>query len=167
TSSYNSKNFDNEYDPGHWAGGTFAYYFEGTVYRALSDGEGRIDYTSLQSYTISPAIGGYGRQRNTNDMVSDMPGTATDLDTQLRGYTASPGIIYCSTSWLIIQVSSLQIPENLLLFLPLVVFIPAIFKKGFNSEGLNLGILDSVIPRRKHRRKRIYYSNFIEEIDDG
>jgi hypothetical protein len=159
--------FDNEFDDDNFLGGTFTYYFESTMYCTtgctatadLFDGSATITNSNITTTNETP------KRVRSSSALSGLPTSATDLDTRLQATTGDT--TNANTSWLIIQVSNLQIPENLLLFLPLVVFIPAIFRKGFNSESLNLGVLDSVVPRRKHRRKRIYYSGFIEEIDDG
>ena len=162
--TYTSQYFDNEFNKANFVGGNFAAYFETTIktsnasnayYAQLDTPLGEVTGTDIN----------YKLKRNVTDIWSSLPGSATNIDVQLRNN--STYITSSSNAWLIIQVSNLQIPENLLLFLPLVIFIPAIFRKGFNSESLNLGILDSVVPRRRYRRKRIYYSNFIEEIDDG
>lgn len=44
-----------------------------------------------------------------------------------------------SNSWLIIQVSSLQVPENLLLFVPLALFLPAAIKR-FRLKAIRTGL---------------------------
>ena len=56
-----------------------------------------------------------------------MPASDTVIDTQLHSNSSTESASFTS-SWLIIEVSNLQVPENLLLFLPLVLFFPAIVK---------------------------------------
>jgi hypothetical protein len=61
-----------------------------------------------------------------------------------------------SNSWLIIQVSSLAVPENLIYFLPFIVFLPRIFgKRGFNFGFLinPIRTVDAQVDKYKRRNR--------------
>lgn len=88
-----------------------------------------------------------------------MPTAARNMDTQLKYSVASGNATFASSSWLIIQVSSLQVPENLWLLLPLALFIPKLLGKQSNSKlELNCDFLSGALsqltsykPRRSKR----------------
>ena len=131
--SLTAKQFYNEFDDDNFVGGTFNYYYEATMYCTtgctgttdLYNGTSTITNSSVNTTSETPTWIPLTVNRTA---LSSMPTTATNLDTRLQA--TSGDTTYANTSWLIIQVSGLQVPENLLIFLPLVLFIPIIINRS-------------------------------------
>jgi len=150
--SLTAKDFDNEFDDDNFVGGTFAYYYEATMYCTtgctgtsdLYNGTSTITNSSINDTSETPI------RKRSSSALSSMPTTATNLDTRLQA--TSGDTTYANTSWLIIQVSGLQVPENLLLFLPFVLFIPKILAKGtFKFPNFNPV---SFLPKQEDFKRR-------------
>ncbi|HZX50165.1 MAG TPA: hypothetical protein VFE94_03410, partial [Candidatus Paceibacterota bacterium] len=119
SASYVLQDFDNEYNPSNWAGGTFAYLFEATLHGSVNP-----DTAAAQLYNVSDSEaiddtagggdvesevtttnGSYERKRSLDlSGNSDWPSAAKTLDTQLNN---SGGTTSTASSWLIIQVTGL------------------------------------------------------------
>lgn len=125
SSTYVPQGFLNQYNPSDWAAGTFTYMFGGV----LSSAVGGATYAQLYNGTDNTAVtnsevsAGSGVNLVASSSLT-MPIAAKDMDTQIMYSGSHTGRVY--GSWLIIDVSSLQTPENLLPFLPLALFIPAL-----------------------------------------
>ncbi|KKQ94586.1 MAG: Fibronectin, type III domain protein [Candidatus Levybacteria bacterium GW2011_GWA1_39_11] len=86
-------------------------------------------YSSLVDRSPSPVSTtstSYGRQRTASGLT--MPTFAVELDTQIKNSAASGNTTSVSGSTLIIQISNLQIPENIVWILPVAIFFPAIIR---------------------------------------
>ena len=151
--SLTAKQFYNEFDDDNFVGGTFTYYYEATMYCTtgctgttdLYNGTSTITNSSITTTSETPT-----RVRSGSDLSSGMPTTATNLDTRLQA--TSGDTTYANSSWLIIQVSGLQVPENLLLFLPFVLFLPKILAKGtFRFPNFNPV---SFLPKQEDFKRR-------------
>jgi hypothetical protein len=127
-STYTSQNFSNQFDPDNFYGGSFVYLYEATLKTSAGTG-----YSQLYDQTAGSAISGsevsttstsYSRQRSSS---LTMPASAANMDTQIKN--SSTNTTSVSNSWLIIQVSGLQVPENVWLLIPIVIFIPVIIKR--------------------------------------
>ena len=130
-STYTDQDFLNQFDPDNFAAGTFTYYFESTI---KTSNAASTAYAQLWNDTDSSAITGsevtttstsYARSRS-GDITANMPSAVKNMDNQLKNQATDT--TSAASSWLIIQVSSLQIPENLLFALPFVVFMPYVLK---------------------------------------
>jgi hypothetical protein len=128
-STYTDQDFLNQFDPDNFDAGTFTYYFESTIKTSGGTGYAQLwndtDGSAVTSSEVTTTSTSYERQRSS-DISSDMPSTAKTMDTQLKGTASTTAS--ASTSWLIIQVSSLQIPEGILYAIPVMVFFPAIVR---------------------------------------
>jgi hypothetical protein len=113
-SAYNR--FNPEYDTTQtsFAGGTFNYYFEGTLKASAGTGYASLYNSSLSSVVsnteISTSATTYTRVR-TNDITNDMPsvlstGVAPIYDIQIKASTSNTASV--SNSWLLIKVSGLS-----------------------------------------------------------
>ena len=159
-STYTNQDFLNQYDPADFAAGTFTYFFESSLKTSAGTG-----YAQLYNRTNSTAITGsevtttgtaYTRVRS-GDITANMPSAAKNLDTQLKNSAASGNTTSAASSWLIIQISSLQVPESLLFLLPLVIFLPKIFsKQGFNFSLVNFNF--TVVDKMRRRKHTEYIS---------
>ena len=126
SSTYALQDFDNEYNPSNWAGGTFNYYFEaslrvdsqpgGTAYAQLYNVSGSDpidDPTNSEIYTVAGNT--YNRLISADlSGNTDWPSTAKTLDTQIKCASTPcndipPPNLYAfiSSSRLIIKVSGL------------------------------------------------------------
>jgi len=163
-STYTLQSYFNRFDPANFKGGNFNIFYEvdlktsaGTAYAQLFNVSG--------SYTVGPELtttttSDFARLRSS-EITSSLPGVASDLDTQLKN--SATNTTSASNSWLIIQISNLQIPENLLFFLPLALFIPVLLGKK-NKIGASY-LSFSPIPKEESGRK---YKNFSTSlIQDG
>lgn len=106
--TYASKSFPNSFNKANWSGGNFAAYFESTLKTNLASYFARLD-TPLGEVTGTDTS--YTRKRNAADLWSSLPGSATDIDVQLKNGTIE-ATTSSSNSWLIIQVSSLGSVES-------------------------------------------------------
>ena len=129
--------YHNLYTPGNFVGGTFGYFHEATLKNSAVNGFARLinfdadpddEIDNPTSSEVSNNTSSYVRSRSADlSGNSDWPSSATQLDTII--YTSDiSGATSVSTSWLIIVVTNLQIPENVWFFIPLVIFIPATIK---------------------------------------
>jgi hypothetical protein len=150
--SLTPKDFDNEYDDDNYGAGTFTYYFEATMYCStgctatadLYDGASPITNSNITTTNETAT------RVRSGSALSGMPTSATDLDTRLQA--TSGDTTYANTSWLIIQVSSLQIPENLWLLIPFALFIPKIL--AGNRLNLNFSRINPIIDLKRRQRHR-------------
>ena len=122
----------NQYTPANWAGGTFTYFYAGTL--TVNGGTG--DYQLRNTTDSSDITSSLITTTSTSDsyVVSSsvtMPGSTKTLDMELQNTNNSFNATI-EGSWLIIDVSSLSTPENVLIFFPIIPFLPKIvlyFKK--------------------------------------
>jgi hypothetical protein len=120
----------------------------------IDDTDSNYDWQFVQ-YDLGPGMyppklyikySDYRRQRS-GDITSNMPSAAKDMDTQLKNNATNT--TSASSSWLIIQVSSLQVPENLLFFLPIVFFMPYIVKWwARRKERIGFSVMTGLRPGR-------------------
>ena len=123
--TYTSQDYDNRFEKDNFAAGTFVAYFESTL--KTSNGSNayfaQID-TPLGEVTAADTS--YTRKRSASDLWSSLPASATNIDVQLKN--ASTTTTSSASSWLIIQISAMQIPEMVIWVLPLAIFMPFIVK---------------------------------------
>jgi hypothetical protein len=112
--SYVAQDFDNLYDANNLDGGTFTCYFEATLRNNSGTANARLTPDSLGNVTGTAS---YSRSRSSGVTLTD---DAT-YDTEIANADVS-------SSWLIIQVSNLQIPESILFVMPLVLLMPCIVR---------------------------------------
>jgi len=128
--------FDNQYTPGNWVGGTFTYYFESVMIEggAAATANARLSDTGITNDELSSDSSTYDVQKDppgSRTALGNMPGSTTTLDTQIHSNSGSVSASFTG-SWLIIEISSLQIPENLFILLPLAILIPIVLRRKFN-----------------------------------
>jgi hypothetical protein len=159
-STYTEQDFDNQYDDSHFAGGTYTFRHECTLKSSAGTGycdmyNGSAQVTNSEITTDGTDDNDYDRIRGASNL-SGMPVSATNLDARIRNSAASGNTTSVSNSWLVITATSLQIPENLLFFLPLVLFLPAFFKR-FKLRELKVVTLlfPHAIVGRENRTGRI------------
>lgn len=107
----------NYYDSANFSGGNFAYYHEGSIRTTggsadvgcLSTGSG-----CAYSSTLTTSSTSYVRVRTA----------AITPATNVLDYESLATSGYTSSSWLIIEVSSLQVPENTWIFIPAALIFP-------------------------------------------
>ena len=135
-STYTDQDFLNQYNPSNFVGGTFTYYFESTLKTSAGTGYAKLkndsDTDEIDNPTTSEVTttdNDYVRVRSSAlGSNSDWPTAAKNMDTIAKNSAASGNTTSISSSWLIIEISNLQIPENLLIFIPVIVFIPALLR---------------------------------------
>jgi len=144
--TYTDQDYLDQYDPTNsFLGGTFTKYFEATLKGSTGTGsvyailKNDTDGTTISGSEISTGNTSYTRVRS-GDITSNMPSSAKNMDTQLKNLEVAGGTTSAADSWLIIQVSNLQIPENLLFVIPLAVFIPVVLRKRFKVKLAFLGL---------------------------
>ena len=132
-STYTEQDFDNQYDDSHFAGGTYTFRHECTLKSSAGTGycdmyNGSAQVTNSEVTTDGTDDNDYDRIRGGSNL-SGLPVSATDIDARLRNSAASGNTTSVSNAWLIITVTSLQIPERLLLAVPLVLLLPYLMKR--------------------------------------
>jgi hypothetical protein len=138
-SSYASQDAANRFDKqNNWIGGTFAAYFETTI-KTSNGANAYFAQLNTPLGEVTASDTSYTRKRNATDLWGSLPSTATDIEVQLKNN--STDTTSSSTSWLIIEVSNLQIPENLWLFLPVVLFLPSLIQWWRRRNGFVNGYL--------------------------
>lgn len=128
--SLTSGGYPNRFDKSH-------FYANGTNPVVLFETDA---YTSVATTTTWTAQlnynGGTGAVSGTNgtpavaqtsvDIWASLPATATDIDMQVSD--TGTGNATSTNSWLKIRISGLSVPENILLLLPLIFFLPKIIQ---------------------------------------
>ncbi|OGY16723.1 MAG: hypothetical protein A2785_01105 [Candidatus Chisholmbacteria bacterium RIFCSPHIGHO2_01_FULL_49_18] len=132
-STYTEQDFDNQYDDSHFAGGTYTFRHECTLKSSAGTGycdmyNGSAQITNSEITTDGTDDNDYDRIRGGSNLTG-MPVSATNIDARLRNSAASGNTTSVSNSWLIITVTSLQIPERLLFAVPLVLLLPYLMKR--------------------------------------
>ncbi|MBU1110971.1 hypothetical protein KKB83_05150, partial [Patescibacteria group bacterium] len=112
--TYVERDFDNEFNPDNWSGGTFGYYFESTAktasgttgYAKLKDVDNTDEIDNATTSELNATTASYARYRSS-DLASntDWPSAAADLDTIMKETASST--VSVSSSSLIIQASGL------------------------------------------------------------
>ena len=104
--TYTEQDYDNEWNPNNWNEWSYAAYLEttiktsdGTGYASLCDITNSVDITGSELSSVNTS---YERQRSS-DIYNNLPGSAADLDTQIKNSATDTTSI--TTSWLIIQLS--------------------------------------------------------------
>jgi len=143
-SGYTNQNFINQFTPSNWVGGTFTYTFEANLKTSAGTG-----YAKLKN--VTPTVdeidddGGCGGDGNPTSEISttittyydrvtssalntacDWPSSTKNMDTIAKNSASNTTSV--TNSWLIIDVTSLQIPENLLVLIPIVIFVPSFLR---------------------------------------
>jgi hypothetical protein len=135
-STYTAQNYDNKFDDtNNWDGGTFAAYFETTIktsngsnaYYAIVESNG----SEIAASEITATDTAYTRKRDATDIWSSLT-DGGDTDVKLKN--ASTDTTSSASSWLVIVVSNLQIPESMLFAIPLVFFMPYIIKRWMKRK---------------------------------
>ncbi len=122
--TYGSVGHPNNYNPANFSGASKNIFFESTIYFALKSGQGTNAYARL-----SDGTGEVSTTSTTATLkrvsISSEP-AQTEFDAQIKG---DGGTTYSNISNLVIQISSLQVPEASILLLPLILFLPYIVKR--------------------------------------
>lgn len=123
----------NKYDSTHWAGGTFTYFYSGTMKSSSSSDT----VTSQLCYKTTSAcdtlVSGSSFTTNSTSLAyvtssSFTPPTGgVELDAGMKVANGADTNTL-NSSQLVIDVSSLQTPEDLTPFLPLGVFLPKLVR---------------------------------------
>jgi len=87
------------------------------------------------------------------------------MDTIAKNSAASGNTTSVSNSWLIITVSNLQIPENLLLFIPAVLFLPFVIKRFRTTKPFFAPLASQNGITAAGRKNKIGYRKKV--IEDG
>jgi len=162
STSYVLQNFDNEFIKDNFQGSK-AFYFEATAkadsvksgtatsYAQLVNVDDPANPDPINDPTNSEvSVAGTTLTRaRSSDLVNnnDMPGdnTKKDLDFQIK--TSQVVVIYNYNSWLIIQITGLQVPEKVLFLIPVVLFLPKVvswWKRRFGRRKLALVIVKNI-----------------------
>lgn len=152
SSSYGSmKGMGDQYNPSDWAGGTFTCYFEttmwttaGTAYEKLYDNTTSSDVSSELTTTNTSAT----RVRSSS---LTMPSSANDLWSTAKN--SGTGTTNIGSASLVIDLTSLQTPENLFPLLPLIIFLPKLAEFIKRRRKLRLAMTQHVGARNK-----VYFS---------
>ena len=150
-STYTLQDFDNEFNPANWSAGTFNYYFEATMkttgpstgYAQLYNISDSDAIDALTNSEVSTTNINYERQISADlSGNTDWPSAAKTLDTQIKNSTTETTSV--ASSWLVIKVSSLQVPELVIWALPLALFLPFVVKKRFfgKRRPAVIGVID-------------------------
>lgn len=115
----------NYFMPGNFSSGTFAYYYEATIKNGattaftINSGStfGSTNAVSTNSTT-------WIRKRGAAEIA---PSVNTEWDANVTGSAGGSG--YIGNAWIVVQISSLQVPENNLFLIPFVFFLPKIVSK--------------------------------------
>jgi len=183
-STYTDQDYLNQYDPGNFVGGTFTYNFEATLKTSAGTG-----YAKLKNDTdgneIDDDAGCSGDGNPTSEITTDgtddndydriksaalgaacdWPTAAKNMDTIAKNSAASGNTTSVSNSWLIITVSNLQIPENLLLFIPAVLFLPFVIKRFRTTKPFFAPLASQNGITAAGRKNKIGYRKKV--IEDG
>ncbi|MBI4058010.1 hypothetical protein HY405_01715 [Candidatus Microgenomates bacterium] len=89
-------------------------------------------YATGNSSEVSTTSTSYTRVRSS-DISGALPTSSKTMDTQLKN--SSTNTTSVSNAWLIIQVSALEVPENLLLLIPLAIFAPYLMRWYQGKRG--------------------------------
>jgi cellulose synthase/poly-beta-1,6-N-acetylglucosamine synthase-like glycosyltransferase len=121
----------NKYDSSNWAGGTFTYYYSGTMKSSSSSDT----VTSQLCYKTSTAcdtlVSGSSFTTNSTSLAYvyssgfSPPTGGVELDAGMKVSNGSDTNTL-NSSQLVIDMTSLSVPENLLSFFPLAIFLPKI-----------------------------------------
>ncbi len=131
--AYNAFGYNNLFEAGNWAGGTFNYYLETTAKGNTANGS-----VELTPGTALGQITGVGTSSFSLNRSSALtPVDMTEYDSEIQTATAN-------NAWLVIDVTNLQVPENLLLFIPLLFFLPKIMESIKKRQKLRLAIQQSL-----------------------
>ncbi|MDP2632258.1 MAG: hypothetical protein Q8P25_00855 [Candidatus Curtissbacteria bacterium] len=121
---YGDDVYDNTFVPANF-GGTKAYFFESTIKTSAGTGYSRLkndtDSSAITGSEVSTASTTYVRQRS-GDITANMPASSKRMDSQKN--VTSPNTVNLASAWLIIQISSMPVPEALLFAAPALIFVP-------------------------------------------
>ena len=123
--------FMNEFNPSNFTGGTFTYFSEATLRvttsgpTATADLYNTTDAVAITGSTVTETTTQMTRDRSA-DITANMPASAKDLEGELK---TDSGTAQVADSHLVIQVSSLTVPEKTLIFFPLALFLPFLIKR--------------------------------------
>jgi hypothetical protein len=143
TNVYTSQNYDNQFTQDNFSG-TKNFYFESTLtgistgktiatsYAQLynKDNSDAIDTptaSEVSNTTATPARFRSSNLANNTDWPDD-PNTSKKLDVQIKNSDNTSGV-YNYNSWLIIEITNLNVPEKVLFLIPVMLFLPVIIKK--------------------------------------
>jgi len=127
TTTLTGQSYFNLYDSANWAGGTFTYFFESTIKTSIASDTITSQICYQTSAACDTTIAGTATTASTSyalvrsSAVTPVTGKENDIGLKVTtaAHTAS-----AANSWLIVQVSAMQTPENLWVVLPFVLFIP-------------------------------------------
>jgi hypothetical protein len=132
--------FDNEFNDDNFFANSIPYFFEATLYQGAEKGctagtvyavlynetDGvTINTSSPPSSEVSTTATLETRARSSN-IASDLPTTVKNLSN--RSKVSGTCSVTHTNAWLIIQISQLGVPEAIIFFLPVALFLPVVVR---------------------------------------
>lgn len=137
TTSYVSQNYPNNYTSGNFSGTSITRFLDTTFYFTAAKGSGTTAFVQFSQGTGEVSTTATAA---TFARASVVEPSDADHDVQLKATTA--GTSTSNVTNLVIQMSSMPVPESSLLMLPLILFMPFIVKR-FWLRRKNLMIVEA------------------------
>jgi cellulose synthase/poly-beta-1,6-N-acetylglucosamine synthase-like glycosyltransferase len=154
TTTLTGQSFFNEYEAGNWAGGTFTYYFEATMKSSVNTDTVTAQICYQATSACDTAVGNTSTTSSTSltlvrsSSFASAPPDGKELDAGIK-VTTGGDTITVNHAALVIDVSSLQTPENLFPFLPLLIFLPKIVEYIKKRRQLRLAVTQHAVMSNK------------------